>query len=75
MLETGNRIFNLKRIFNIRLGVNKSDDRLPKKLLKLLKERSAKDQVPNLDYMLKEYYRLDNILLKYLLKEYLNSPQ
>jgi len=89
ILETGNRIFNLKRIFNIRLGVNKSDDRLPKKLLKPLKEGPAKDKVPDLDYMLKEYYRLrgwnengvpikdrlDKILLEYLPKEYLDSLQ
>jgi len=82
--EVGSRLFNLKRLFNIRLGVSNKDDKLPKKLLTPLKEGSAKDMVPDLNKMLKEYYKLrkwdergyptreaiDDILYDYLPDDY-----
>jgi len=84
--ETGARLFNLKRIFDVRLGINRSDDTLPKKLLTPLKEGSAAGRVPDLDTMLKDYYRLrgwneqgipikdkvDDYLIGYLPKDYLD---
>ena len=56
--ETGARIFNMKRIFNVRHGVNKLDDTLPKKLLTPYHEGSARGMRPNIEKMISEYYML-----------------
>ncbi|MEM3519634.1 MAG: aldehyde ferredoxin oxidoreductase family protein [Candidatus Hadarchaeales archaeon] len=57
--EIGERIFNLERAFDIREGVGKKDDRLPERLLKEPAPAGpCKGQVVELDYMLREYYRL-----------------
>lgn len=55
--EAGERIFNLKRIFNIEAGLSSKDDALPKRFLsEPLKEGGAKGQVVNVEVMLREYY-------------------
>ncbi|MCP8322180.1 MAG: aldehyde ferredoxin oxidoreductase family protein, partial [archaeon] len=54
----GERIFNLKRLFNNRLGISRKDDRLPDRINKPLPERGAKHKSPDLDLMLDEYYQL-----------------
>jgi aldehyde:ferredoxin oxidoreductase len=59
LLEGGERIFNLKRAFNIRNGFSRADDRLPKRFLEEpLKDGACKGTVCNLKPMLKEYYKL-----------------
>jgi len=57
LLVDGERIFNLKRIFNVRAGTSRKDDVLPERFLfEPLNEGGAKGQVVELDIMLREYY-------------------
>jgi len=57
ILETGERIFNLKRLFIIRMGFNRNDDKLPSKL-KGLSEGPIKGKEPPLEEMLESYYQI-----------------
>ena len=59
VLEVGERIFNLKRLYNCRLGISSKDDVLPPRLGQEAKPdgRSA-GVLPDMDFMLKEYYEL-----------------
>jgi len=59
MLETGERIWNLERQYNLQAGFTAKDDTLPKRLLKdAAKTGPAKGLVAGLDKMLPEYYQL-----------------
>jgi aldehyde:ferredoxin oxidoreductase len=52
------RIVNLKRAFNARLGLSRKDDTLPERMLKEpMPDGPAKGKVVNLEPMLDEYYR------------------
>jgi len=53
----GERIWNLKRALNNRLGLAREDDRLPKLLLAPLEEGGTEGHVPDLELMLREYYQ------------------
>lgn len=59
-LKTGERIWNLTRMFNVREGVTRKDDTLPPRFLK--EELDGMDEKvitsENLDIMLNEYYQL-----------------
>lgn len=56
-LETGKRIFNLKRVYNNRLGISRKDDILPSRVLTLAaKDGGRAGKLPPLNLMLKEYY-------------------
>ena len=56
-LRIGERIFNLKRLFNVRLGVSRKDDWLPLRLLVHRRgEGGAPDALPPLGSMLADYY-------------------
>ena len=58
-MKMGERIFNLKRLYNTRLGISRKDDTLPPRMLKEpMPEGPAKGHVVELDKMLPEYYRL-----------------
>jgi aldehyde:ferredoxin oxidoreductase len=57
MMLAGERIFNLKRLINNRLGITRADDTLPARLLTLPRPSGqAKGQLPDLALMLDEYY-------------------
>jgi aldehyde:ferredoxin oxidoreductase len=56
LLHIGERIWNLKRAFNHRLGLTCADDRLPRLLLQPLSEGGTQGHVPDLELMLREYY-------------------
>jgi aldehyde:ferredoxin oxidoreductase len=57
VLRSGERINNLVRLFNLREGLTKGDDTLPKRFLsEPLKEGPSRDRVVDLETMLKEYY-------------------
>lgn len=57
--EAGERIYNLKRAFNVREGVSRKDDTLPQRILaKPMVEGGTKDHVPDLEKMLEEYYKI-----------------
>jgi aldehyde:ferredoxin oxidoreductase len=59
MMKTGERIFNLERLYNLKAGFTAKDDTLPPRMLKEpLPDGPAKGQVVELDKMLPEYYRL-----------------
>ncbi|MGL4398124.1 MAG: aldehyde ferredoxin oxidoreductase family protein [Hyphomicrobium sp.] len=59
LLETGERIWNMERIFNNRAGLTSKDDTLPPRLLKEAAQTGpAKGLVNGLDKMLPEYYQL-----------------
>ncbi len=56
-LLTGERIFNLKRMFNVRRGISRKDDILPPRILShRLMEGGTRGNLPNLGLMLNEYY-------------------
>jgi len=58
-MRTGERIFNLERLFNLKAGLTGKDDTLPPRMLKEpMPDGPAKGKVVPLDKMLPEYYRL-----------------
>ncbi len=57
VVRGGERINNLVRLFNLREGLTKGDDTLPKRFLtEPLKDGPARGRVVDLETMLKEYY-------------------
>jgi aldehyde:ferredoxin oxidoreductase len=59
VLATGERLFNLKRLINLRLGVTRADDTLPRRLLEEPRPSGqAEGVLPDLDLMMDEYYRV-----------------
>ena len=59
ILKAGERIWNLERLFNLKAGLSKKDDSLPKRLIEEPSPRGpAKGQVVELAKMLTEYYEL-----------------
>ena len=56
-MKTGDRIYNLKRLFNTFCGISRKDDILPDRILnEPRKTGSAANSVPNLKKQLDEYY-------------------
>jgi aldehyde:ferredoxin oxidoreductase len=54
----GERIWNLKRAYNNRLGLSRANDKLPRLLLQPLPDGGTEGHVPDLDTMLREWYRV-----------------
>ncbi len=58
-LTTGERIFNLKRIFDVKCGITKKDDVLPRRLTKEpLPDGGTAGTLPDVEKMLPYYYNL-----------------
>ena len=55
-LLTGERIFNLKRMFSVRRGISRKDDILPARILTQRLEGGTQGYIPHLGLMLNEYY-------------------
>jgi aldehyde:ferredoxin oxidoreductase len=56
-MRTGERLYNLKRLYNTRLGVTRADDTLPKRLLSEPRpDGGAAGYLPDLEAQLDEYY-------------------
>jgi aldehyde:ferredoxin oxidoreductase len=56
-MRAGERASNLKRLYNVRLGLSRKEDRLPDRILhEALPDGGAANYLPNLDAMLDEYY-------------------
>ena len=53
--KTGERIFNLKRLYNGKLGISRKDDTLPIRMLRHVRGGGT-NHLPPLDSMLNEYY-------------------
>ena len=59
LIHAGERLFNLKRMINVRLGITRADDTLPRRLLTHARPTgSAAGVLPDLETMLEEYYQL-----------------
>jgi len=59
LLTIGEKLHNLKRMYNVRLGIDRKDDTLPSRLLHLARAAGmAAGVLPELDKMLEEYYHL-----------------
>lgn len=58
-IEIGERIFNLKRLYNICCGISRKDDTIPPRMLSLKRKTGgAADNLPPLHQMLAEYYEV-----------------
>ncbi|MFC1866796.1 aldehyde ferredoxin oxidoreductase family protein [Thermodesulfobacteriota bacterium] len=56
-MKTGERIFNLKRLYNTRLGISRKDDSLPPRFLTSnRKGEPLTNQLPPLERLLNDYY-------------------
>ncbi len=59
LLEIGERIYNLERLFNIKAGVGKEEDKLPKRFLdEPFNEGLSEGRVVPVKQMLEGYYRV-----------------
>jgi aldehyde:ferredoxin oxidoreductase len=59
LLEAGDRIYNIERVFNVKAGVDGSQDTLPKRLLEdPIPEGPSKGTLSKLSELLPEYYSL-----------------
>ena len=56
MMKAGERAWNLKRAINTRLGLNASNDKLPKALLEPAPDGGSAGFVPDIQAMLSAYY-------------------
>lgn len=57
IIETGERIFNLKRLYNVSCGISRKDDTLPFRILsRKRKVGGSAENLPPLHHMLSEYY-------------------
>ena len=57
IMECGERIWMLQRGLNNLMGVTAADDRMPKRLMTALPDGGAAGSVPNVELMLKDYYK------------------
>jgi len=59
LLQIGERIWNLEKLFNLQAGLRKKDDTLPKRMLtEPMPAGPIKGQTVPLERMLREYYQL-----------------
>lgn len=57
-MAAGERIFNLKRMYNVRCGISRKDDTLPRRILcEAHADGGARGNLPPLGRMLEEYYK------------------
>ncbi len=55
--KTGERIFNIKRLYNMKHGISRKDDTLPIRMLRHIRGGGT-NHLPPLDIMLNEYYKI-----------------
>ncbi len=59
LLRMGEKLFNLKRMINVRYGIGRQDDTLPSRLVTLARPSgSAAGVLPDMDRLLNDYYEL-----------------
>lgn len=57
LLTCGERIFNIKRLYNVSCGISRSDDALPRRITEIPRpDGGAAGNLPPLESMLVEYY-------------------
>ncbi|MFW5953084.1 MAG: aldehyde ferredoxin oxidoreductase family protein, partial [Candidatus Natronoplasma sp.] len=54
----GERIYDLERLFNVKAGFDKKDDRLPERFFNPLKEGASADNVFDIGSMIEDYYEV-----------------
>lgn len=58
LLKTGERIYNLKRMYNVRCGITRKDDVVPTRMLQeTRREGGSAENLPPFSEMLDEYYK------------------
>jgi len=58
LLKAGERIYNLKRMYNVRCGITRKDDTIPARMLREKRgEGGSAENLPPFESMLGEYYR------------------
>lgn len=57
VMTIGERITNLQRAFNVRMGIRKEDDVLPQRFFTPHKEGGAANKIPPMALMMSEYYK------------------
>lgn len=58
LLQTGERLFDLKRLINLRFGITRADDTLPLRLLTEPRPSGgAQGVLPDMDLIMEEYYQ------------------
>jgi aldehyde:ferredoxin oxidoreductase len=59
LMMIGQRLHNLKRLYNVKLGITKKDDTVPPRLLHLSRtDGLSKGVLPDIDSMLSKYYQI-----------------
>ncbi len=58
LMKVGERIFNLQRLINMRDGMGKDYDKLPRRMFEPAKKGFRKGQISPFNVMLNEYYKL-----------------
>ncbi len=59
LLRMGEKLFNLKRMINVRCGIGRKDDTLPSRLVTLARPSgSAEGVLPDMNRLLSDYYEL-----------------
>jgi aldehyde:ferredoxin oxidoreductase len=61
IMETGERLWQLKHGINLLLGAAAADDRLPSRLLEPLEDGPTAGSAPNMALMLREFYALRDL--------------
>ncbi len=57
LLKSGERLYNLKRVYNVLCGISRKDDTLPPRILSHKRNAGgASDNLPHLGRMLSDYY-------------------
>ncbi|MFX1564239.1 MAG: aldehyde ferredoxin oxidoreductase family protein [Promethearchaeota archaeon] len=64
LMHIGERIINLKRLMNLKLGFKPEDDTIPPHLLKPLKTGGTRGLVPDVKRQLNDYYKFRDWSLK-----------
>jgi aldehyde:ferredoxin oxidoreductase len=59
LMQSGERIVNLKRLINLKLGMNPGDDNLPKRFLTVSRKSGPDaDPLPPIEKLLSDYYQV-----------------
>ncbi|MCF8065668.1 MAG: aldehyde ferredoxin oxidoreductase C-terminal domain-containing protein, partial [Desulfarculaceae bacterium] len=58
LMKVGDRVFNMKRLYNTRLGISRKDDFLPPRFMTLNREgEDLTNQLPPMGRLLSDYYK------------------
>ncbi len=57
LLQIGEKIFTMKRVFNTKCGITRKDDIIPPRIQRPLEQGVLKGKVVKIDAMLEEYYK------------------